>query len=146
NLGPDFRFAPPGNREAFLTFESRGGEQVVVLETLVGGYTGKARRRPELGETVVAVSLQGSDSWRLLAPGSRVVPYTDEGWSVYEAERSTHLARIDAAARAAARERNKAYWDRRREGAMNWLAATEEVKVPSLPDGFPAHNAIDHFV
>src|SRR5205823_4675793 len=25
NLGPDFRFAPPGNREAWTTYESRGG-------------------------------------------------------------------------------------------------------------------------
>lgn len=146
NLGPDFRFAPPGNREAWMPFTSRGGEHLVVLETLVGGYVGNSRRRPELGETVVAWSPEGTSSWQLLTPGSRVVPYTDAGWARYEAERTAHLERLDAQARAAARDRHRAYWDRRRARARDWLASTPEVPVPALPAGFPAHNAIDHFL
>ena len=68
-----------------------------MLETLVGGYIGNAQRRPELGETVVAVSLAGSESWQLLSPGSRVVPYTDAGWAASDGERSAHLDRVNAA-------------------------------------------------
>src|SRR5262245_10513344 len=97
-LGPDFRFAPPGNREAWATFTSKGGEHVVILESILGGYVGKSKRRPELGETVVAWSAEGSEGWRLLAPGKRVVPYTDEGWAAYQAERSAHLDRVNRTA------------------------------------------------
>lgn len=146
NLGPDFRFAPPGNREAWAAFDSKGGEHLVVLETLVGGYIGNAKRRPELGETVVAVSLAGGESWRLLSPGSRLVPYTDAGWVAYEAERSARLDRVNAAARAALRTSQADYWEKRRDAARKWLAESAEVKVPALPAGFPAHNPIDHFL
>lgn len=146
DLGPDFRFAPPGNRESWAMFASPGAEHVVVLETIVGGYIGKTRRRPELGETVVAWSREGVETWELLAPGKRAVPYTDAGWTEYEAERSAHYDRVNAAARAAARERHRAYWDRRRNAARDWLAATPETKVPALPIGYPSNNAIDHFL
>ena len=37
HLGPDFRFAPPGNRETWAALDIKGGEHLVVLETLVGG-------------------------------------------------------------------------------------------------------------
>jgi mono/diheme cytochrome c family protein len=145
NLGPDFRFAPPGNREVWTTIDATG-EHVVSLETIVGGYLGKAKRRPELGETVVAVSPAGSDRWTLLAPGSRTVPYTDADWAEYEAERNAHFDRIDAAARAAKRAEHADYWAGRRAAAKDWLASTPDVAVPPLPAGYPANNAIDRFV
>jgi mono/diheme cytochrome c family protein len=146
NLGPDFRFAPPGNREGWAHLESKGGEHLVVLETIVGNYIGNNRRRPELGETVVAISFAGSESWQLLSPGKRVVPYTDAGWTAYEAERSAHLDRVNAAAREAKRKEHDAYWVKRREAAQQWLKSTPDEKVPELPKGFPAHNPIDHFL
>jgi mono/diheme cytochrome c family protein len=146
NLGPDFRFAPPGNREAWTTLESKGGEHLVVLETIVGSYVGTNKRRPELGETVVAVSLAGSESWQLLAPGTRVVPYTDAGWSAYEAERAARLDTMNAAARTAKLAEHDPHWQKRRDAAAEWLKTTPEVKVPDLPKGYPAHNPIDHFL
>ncbi|HJZ54367.1 MAG TPA: DUF1553 domain-containing protein, partial [Gemmataceae bacterium] len=146
DLGPDFRFVPPGNRESWTVFETKGGEHLVVLETIVGGYIGKAKRRPELGETVAAVSPQGSESWQLLSPGSRVVPYTDAGWAAYEAERTAHYDRVNAAARAAKRGEHAAYWDNRRKLAAQWLASTPDVPVPPLPRGYPANNPIDDFL
>jgi len=146
DLGPDFRFAPPGNRDAWATFESKGGEHFVILETLLGGMTGKNKHRPELGETVVAVSLAGSERWSLLSPGDRRVPYTDEGWTVYEAERRQWLARVNAKARAERRAEHAGYWTKRRRAAKAWLADVKPVSVPELPDGFPANNPIDHFI
>ena len=148
NLGPDFRFAPPGNREEWGEFEFSGAPTVVVLETVLGGIEPKGRKpfRPELGETVVAVSPAGSTSWWLLAPGPRTVPYTDGGWAAYESERRAHYERVNTAARAAKRAEAAAYWDRRRAAATAWLAATPEVAVPPLPRGFPALNAVDHFI
>ncbi|MBL9181626.1 MAG: LamG domain-containing protein, partial [Verrucomicrobiaceae bacterium] len=38
DLGPDFRFVPPGNRESWCEFEGTGKPQFIVLETLVGSY------------------------------------------------------------------------------------------------------------
>jgi mono/diheme cytochrome c family protein len=146
NLGPDFRFAPPGNREAWAPFESRGGEHVVVLETIVGSYTGKQKKRAELGETVVAVSLAGSDAWHLVTAGGPPVPYTDAGWTAYEAERSARLEQMNARARADLRIKHDLYWAGRRHAALDWLVRTPEVKVPALAAGFPANNPIDHFL
>ena len=146
NLGPDFRFAPPGNRETWITFESKGGEHLIVLETIVGNFVGNSKRRPELGETVVAVSLAGSESWRLLSPGTRAVPYTDDGWTSYESERSERLEKLNAAAREAKRREHEGYWLNRRAAARDWLASTPGEKVPELPNGFPSNNPIDHFL
>lgn len=146
DLGSDFRFAPPGNRESWAEFTTDGGEHFVILETMIGGVTGKSKRRPEFGETVVAWSPEGSESWKLVSPGKREVAYTDEGWKAYESERRTWLARVDADAREKKRKENKGYWDERREAAERWLSASESVAVPELPKGYPAHNEIDHFI
>lgn len=148
NLGPDFRFAPPGNRESWGTFEFTGAATTVVLETLVGGLDAKIKVpfRPELGETVAAVSLQGSAAWRLLSPGNRAIPYTDEGWARYEEDARRRLEAMNDAARAARRAEHAAYWQRRRQAARDYLASTPEEAVPALPPGYPAANAIDHFL
>ncbi len=147
DLGPDFRFAPPGNREAWCEFECKeGGPRFVILETMVGGIAGKSKRRPEFGETVVALSPQGSESWTLLSPGGRQVPYTDAGWAAYEAERRDWLAEVNAQARAEKRGEHAAYWAKRRDTAEEWLATVEKGQVPKLPEGYPANNEIDHFI
>lgn len=146
DLGPDFRFAPPGNQEVWTEFETKGGEHLVVLEQMVGGLTGTAKRRPELGETVVAISYQGSESWELLSPGKRKVPYTDAGWTEYEKERRGWLTQFNAERRAKVRARNDEYWNERKEAAAKWLAKAPAVPVPAPVKGAPANNAIDHFI
>lgn len=146
DLGPDFRFAPPGNRDAWCEFETDGGEHFVILETMVGGIVGKDKLRPEVGETVVAISLENSPLWSLLSPGRREVPYTDAGWASYESERRRWLASLNASARADRRAANKDYWNSRRAAADQWLASIDAVDVPNLPTGFSANNEIDHFI
>jgi len=146
NLGPDFRFAPPGNRESWCVFESPGKLHLIVLETIIGGRQGDGSFRPELGETVAAWSREGEETWALLTPGKRCIAYTDEGWAAYEAERRQRLDAMNAARRAEKRSEFAGYWAQRRVAAREWLAATPEVPVPALPVGFPANNAIDHFI
>ncbi|MFT5468287.1 MAG: hypothetical protein ACI8UO_003396 [Verrucomicrobiales bacterium] len=146
DLGPDFRFVPPGNRESWCEFETDGGEHFVIVETMVGAMKGTRKRRPELGETVVAISLAGEESWKLLSPGDREVAYTDEGWEAYEKERRNWLARVNGDARAAKRAEHAKFWDRRRKAASDWLANSTPVTVPDLPAGLPANNEIDHFI
>jgi hypothetical protein len=147
DLGAGFRFAPPGNRDAWCEFDSPGGEHEIVLETVVGHVIGaKSKRRPELGETVVAWSPANSSRWLLAAPGGDPPSYDDAGWEAFAAGEERRLAAIDAAARAAARARHEPYWAKRRQHAAEWLAATPEVPVPPLPAGFPAANPVDHFL
>ena len=146
DLGPDFRFVPPGNREAWCEFETEGGEHFFILETLLGGVTGKSRFRPEFGETVVAISFEGEESWSLVSPGKKFVPYTDEGWAAYEAEYREKLVQINAKARAARRAATSGYWDKRRTAAKEWLAQVDKVKIPKLQKKYPANNAVDHFL
>jgi hypothetical protein len=146
DLGPDFRFAPPGNQEVWCEFETTAGEHVVVLETMVGGVMGKSKRRPELGETVVAWSRQGSESWELLTPGGTSLPYTDAAWTAYESAQRARLDAMDAATRAQLRAQHAAYWDKRREAAQEWLASTPEVMVPAPVKGWPDGSEIDRFL
>ena len=146
DLGPDFRFVPPGNRESWCEITGTGKPQFIVLETLVGSFAGKSARRPELGETVVAWSTQGTDSWKLLSPSQREVPYNDAGWAAYETERRTHYETVNAKARATMRTQYEGYWSKRRDAAQQWLAKSKESQVPELPQGFPEGNEIDRFI
>lgn len=146
DLGPDFRFVPPGNRESWCEFEGTGKPQFFVLESVVGSFAGKAVRRPELGETVVAWSKQGTESWQLVTPGKREVAYNDAGWAAYEKERNAHYDEVNSKKRAELRAKSDPYWNKRRELAKQWLLKTEEIKVPALPAGMPRLNDIDNFI
>ncbi|PAZ04232.1 MAG: hypothetical protein CAK86_05945 [Opitutia bacterium AMD-G1] len=151
DLGGDFRFAPPGNRDAWVEFETKGGEHRIILESIVGfviSVKGPAimRRRPELGETIAAISLAGRTDWQLLTPSADTPTYDDAGWAAYAAQEEARLTKVDAAARAAARARQGDYWQKRRAAAQQWLAKTPETPVPTLAANFPANNPIDHFL
>jgi hypothetical protein len=146
DLGPDFRFAPPGNSENTCEFTSDGGEHFIIMETLVGGTMGKSWRRAELGETVVAWSPQGSQSWQLLSPSGETLPYTDNGWENYAAERRTHYAQVNAAAREFLRKAAAPFWEQRRKAATQWLANSPAIPVPTAPTELPTLNPIDSFL
>ncbi|HEX4132376.1 MAG TPA: DUF1553 domain-containing protein [Pirellulales bacterium] len=145
NLGADFRFAPAGELEDWTWFDTPGGEHFVVFETIIGGAVGKAKRRPELGETVVAISPAGSEGWELLSPQG-VIAYTDAAWPRYAAKRCEAIEQMNHSSRERQRAAHAKYWHRRREAARQWLADTSEIAIPKLPKNYPAQNAIDHFV
>lgn len=144
--GADYRFAPPGTEEAWCEFESKGGEHLFIYETMVGGVIGNSRRRPELGEAVVAISYEGSDKWELLSPGSRKVAYNDQSWAVYEKDRRAWLAEFNKQRREKARKGHEAYWTKRRDAAKEYLSSTENVAVPAPVKGYPEANEIDRFI
>ncbi len=156
DIGAGYRYAPPGNRDATAELEvaapAAGAAPAplrIVLETLVGGRLPPKHQVPfraELGETVVALRLAGTRDWQVLSPGPRRLRYTDADWAGYEAERRARLAALNTAARAARRAEQAPYWAQRRAAARDWLAATPETPVPALPAGYPAHNAVDHFI
>ncbi len=140
--GENFRFIQPGDYEAWTEYISDGKEHLLVVEKVVGGNN----MRPELGELVLAVSYEDSENWQLVTPGSTVIPYTDEGWKKYDAERTAWLAQENAHRRAAALAKHDDYWTSRRKAAEKFLAATEEIPVPTAIEGMPALNPIDHFI
>lgn len=146
NLGVDFRFAPPGTQEAWKEWEVEAGEHLVVMETIVGGALGGAKVRPELGETVVAVSRQGESTWSLLGTDFAALPYDDAYWSDYAQARRAELRIMDAQRRAALRAEFLKQRQPRLEAARRWLAETAETPVPPLPPNYPAFNPIDHFL
>ncbi len=146
DLGPDFRFSPPGNNEKWVEFETSGGSHFVILESMIGGVAGNNRRRPEFGETVAAISLEGSEDWHLLSPGKNKVGYNDKEWAVYEEETREWIDQENSRRRAEKRAEHSDFWTMRRKAAQHWLSAQEAIAVPSLPEGMPAHNAIDHFI
>lgn len=147
-VGPTVRRLPPGNRQAMATLEFSGKPTEVVFETLIGGREPKSKRpfRAELGEAVIAIAREGTDTWTLLSPTESGIAYTDEGWAAYEKMRREWLDATNAAKRAERRREHAAYWDQRRAAAREYLAKTAEISVPALPAGYPAFNAIDHFL
>ena len=146
DLGPDFRFAPPGTQETWAEFTSPGAEHTFVIEQMIGGMAGTSRRRPETGEMVIAISPQGSESWQLLSPGADVIPYTDSGWTQYNAQHNQWLTTVNAERRAKARAAHAPYWTKRRQAADQWLTSTPDTPVPAPTPKLPATTAIDHFL
>lgn len=142
DLGPDFRFAPPGNNEKWVEFESKGTKHFIILESLIGG----GGRRPEFGETVVAISPEGSEYWEILTPGKEKFAYSDKGWAAYETGQQAWLDQENARRREEKRSEHEAFWSMRREAAKKWIASTDPVTVPRLPEGLPANNEVDHFI
>ncbi len=145
DLGPDFRFAPPGNREKWTTFTSSGKTHRVMLETIVGGKRGNGIMRSELGETVAAISLAGSESFHLIAPAAKIA-YTDAGWKVYEKAEMARLQSIEAERRERAFAEHAGEWTQRRAEGKQWLDRQPAIAVPALVKGMPANNPIDHFL
>jgi mono/diheme cytochrome c family protein len=147
DLGPRTRRPPPGSRETVQTWRSSGRPVDVTLDVLVGGVEPKSKRRfrPELGETVVAVAPAGSDEWTVLSPGQRIV-YDEAGWATYLEESKRAMAERNRTMRQARFAEQATYWSARRAAAEAWLRDTPTVEVPRLPPGYPAFNAIDHFL
>ncbi|WP_243838987.1 DUF1553 domain-containing protein [Prosthecobacter fusiformis] len=146
NLGPDFRFAPPGTQETWAEFETKGGEHLFVIESMIGGAVGSARKRPETGETVLAISYEGSENWELMSPGKTKVAYNDVGWTAYEKQQTARLTEMNAKRRAEVRAQHDGYWKKRREAAAEWLASAPAVKVPAPVKGYPVSNEVDLFL
>lgn len=146
NLGPDFRFAPPGTQETWTEFETQGGEHLIVIESMVGGVVGTSKKRPETGETVLAISYEGSETWELVGPNKTKVAYNDAGWTAYEKQQTARLVDMNAERRAKVFSQHEGYWNERRAAAAKWLAAAPAVKVPEPIKGYPSNNEIDHFL
>ncbi|TLD69527.1 DUF1553 domain-containing protein [Phragmitibacter flavus] len=143
---PNFRWVQPGDSEAWIEFESQGGSHLIIYEQMVGGMVGRSNRRPELGESIVAISLQGTQTWQLLTPGTQRIDYPDTAIPAYRNAQLAQLTTLNQKRRAELRQQHAPYWNKRREAAQQYLTSTKDIPVPAPTPDYPANNAIDHFI
>ena len=142
DLGVGYRFAPRGEYERIAEVTVPGGPALLKLEAFVGGRESKKARRVEPGETVVAISQQGTKEWHVLSPGGAGFAYTDAAWSGYQAQLATVIEAREAAKRQALRANQDLAWEQRRAAARQWLATSREEPVPAAK----GTNPIDQFL
>ena len=144
DLGPNFCLVPGGTREACQVIQFSSEPISVVVETRIEEVepTNESGTpfRSELGETVVAYSLEAEDQRWLLAPGARWVPCTDTGWADYEAER------INVDRRAELHNADAYYWAMRRDEAKRWLEMTRTAAVADRHAAYFGSNPFDDFL
>ncbi len=137
----------PACREVLLDFQSDGGSFDFMLEVRLGGRsvrTGDVLRN-ELGETVVAVRLEGEDGFSLLAPSAKV-PLTDAGWIAFANEREEYYRDLDKRNRVALRAKFQKYWDDRHSAAKAYVLSLPNLELPNSVREFEEANYIDRFI
>ena len=139
---PNFRFVTPGNEEALASFTSTGGQHLISMQQLIGS----AGNRPEPGEFVTAISLEGSTAWHLLTPTSDPITYADQHYSSFEESHQLWVDQTNTSRRTELRKKHAPYWLKRRQAARGYLAQTAPLTPPAPTTGLPAQNTIDHFL
>lgn len=131
-----------GDQEVLATFTATGQPQRVQIDYFCGGN----KRRPELGEALLAWGPAASQEIEQIVGFGATAPLTNAGWWQLSAELQARLTAFDRERRAAASADWTAYWDRRHAAARQFLEQLPAVSIPVLPSGYTANNPIDHFI
>ena len=107
-ISKNIRALQPGDQEKVALVTIAPGSHRLKLEVFVAGK----KRRPELGETCVAIAAKGSDDFRIVSP-SEPFPLQDDAWLAFEDLQRTRLRKINAERRAAASVEYAKYWEKR---------------------------------
>ncbi len=145
------RFPLNGHNEKWLTVTSKGGEQLFVLEAIIGGKG----LRPEVGELTVSVELPAQLAsvgksttvklFHLLAPTERIL-HTDEAWTTFADAQEARLTAADAKRRNETGAAENQYWARRHEQVRQLLAAKPGPQPPQVSTATPVLNEVDRFI
>ncbi|HTN78006.1 MAG TPA: LamG-like jellyroll fold domain-containing protein, partial [Pirellulaceae bacterium] len=146
---PDIRVLPIGDREELVSFQGTGQPQRVTLEIFCGGRG----RRPEIGETLLAVIEPSGvplvprlkESVSLVAINAPA-PASALRWEAFAAERTAHYAAFNQQRRRAASAEFAKYWEERHATARQQLAASPPPALPAVKDKAHVQNAIDLFI
>lgn len=130
----------PGDNEKVADFASDGGTYQFTLESFVGG----GNRRPEPGETVVAIAT-GDEPFRILS-ADRVVAFEPEPWIAFMDEQRIAAEFRNTERRRLAAAHDAKYWEQRHATARQAVEKLPPVAIPELPAGLPGYNAIDRFI
>lgn len=140
SLAANIRPLPRGDSQAVAEIQGDGGRHLLHLEVIVGGR----KRRPELGETSVSIAAPDGEFF-VLGP-VETFPLTDQGWVQFRDRQQAWLTETNATRRREASSEETEYWNQRHDLARKILAERPGTEVPEIAEGFPAHNAIDHFI
>ncbi|MBP86396.1 MAG: hypothetical protein CMJ64_06735 [Planctomycetaceae bacterium] len=139
---PDLRLLPPACQERLVTIELTPGEHIIRLDAMIGGKG----LRLELDELCVAIA-KPDEPFRLLAGEAAFhLPLTDEAWDAHRAELRQLLSGIDRNTRRESAQEWALYWERRHELARDGIEQQPTPEIPSLTEGTPAFNKVDHFI
>ncbi len=142
---PGHRRVGYGDQEVIVPLSVKaGGHYRICLETLVGG----PRLRAEPGETLLAIQLDGSDTFQLLQPAgatSPAVQVLDADVEAALARGEQRLDQLDTVLRRTAAASQDDYWHGRHEAARQWVAEHPAPAIPTL-DPASSTNPIDAFL
>jgi hypothetical protein len=139
-LAPNIRALRRGDQQAVAEIEGDGQPHLVQMETIVGGQT----RRPELGDTLLAIAAPEGD-FTLLSP-TLSVSFTEDGWRSFVQSQQEWLTVFNAQRRREASREETKYWEWRHELARTEIAKTPAPAIPESLPGYPANNEIDHLI
>ncbi|MCA9040138.1 MAG: DUF1553 domain-containing protein [Planctomycetaceae bacterium] len=137
---PGIRPVQPGDRETAYEFTSAGGTHRLQLDFYAGGQG----KRPELGETFVAIQLEGSDHFAVLNHAGNV-PLTNQIWNQFEIEYNEQLDRTNAERRKAVSQKYREDWAKRHAWIRDYVSKTEGPEIPA-ETALPESNLIDRFL
>ncbi len=142
---PGNRLCGYGDQEVLVPLKlATGGVYRVILESLVGG----TRFRAEPGETLVAIQLQGSNSFELLRPhaaGSPSVLLIDGEIEAALDRMEQRLDALDKRIRGRQAASQDDYWAARHDAARTWVEQQPASEVPVV-SGFSGTHPIDAFL
>lgn len=130
---------PPPAEHHDIKVDIAAGEHTLRWEIIVGGKG----LRPEIGRPVLAIA-RGDTFYFAGGENKSPLAFTDNGWRTYVNHYREFLNRLNDQNR-----RNNtagAYWSRRHEFAKNVIQNKGRIEPPAPTKGFPANNAIDHFI
>ncbi|MCA9175351.1 MAG: DUF1553 domain-containing protein [Planctomycetales bacterium] len=131
-----------GHQEQRQTVELAAGEHRVIWDLVVGGKG----VRVELGEAYLGARAAGSDDvFALLGPAGTTSPLTEAFRTELVERLREATAALNTRLRREASAKDDHYW-RERHALAAEIAAELRPDTPAPVAGYPANNAIDHFL
>lgn len=130
---------PPAPEHRDKTVTLKPGEYVARWELTVGGKG----MRAEIGQPLLAIG-DGDEFVFVHGQDHEAIPFTDDGWRQFSHQQRQQITAMnDALRRSPATED---YWRKRHQYARRAIKSSERIQPPEATAGYPAYNAVDHFI
>ncbi|WP_254509816.1 DUF1553 domain-containing protein [Anatilimnocola floriformis] len=126
-VSKNIRALQPGDQEKLVELKIAPGNHRLKLEVFVAGK----KRRPELGETCVAIAAKGSDDFRIVSPRESF-PLQDDAWLAFEDQQRAQLLATNQKRRAAASADYTKYWQQRHSYAQRIAEKDQPASAQSI--------------
>lgn len=139
DISPKIRALQPGDQEVAVEHTFSAGKHRLRLEFFIGGK----KRRPELGETCVALAPAGGEEFQVLELGGAGFPLTDSGWWAFEDAEQARLVQTNAQRRRIASAEYDHYWAARKQASRDFVAGLPKIALPG--EEAADRNPLDRF-